>query len=253
MYENRYIFTGNAVGLGGNITEPPHKRLLVQGCSSIPATGGESRSSVSAYRIGGILSLQSAATRAAGASDQRKTSHATLVASRVKGLNVEDKLTVGLIRIALFARKRSGNDRPLRSRIDIAVDDMKIEGYPVRIRFDTGFCRRYDSREKLTQALQQPGAAQERVLPDSSEEQRRNPFPHGVVPVSLVEKIECDHPNVEIRGNLIYLPGFGRIHIGELLVGEFFRRLTAIRLKLGSPVHGDLAIAEGHSNGHDIP
>ena len=45
------------------------------------------------------------------------------------------------------------------------------------------------------------------------------------------------------------VPDFGKIFFGELLIADMSRRLTMMRLDLGSPLGGSLACGEVQSNG----
>jgi hypothetical protein len=54
-------------------------------------------------------------------------------------------------------------------------------------------------------------------------------------------------------GNALQLTGFGTIYFGEVLMNEYSRRLTLVRLAMGSTVQADVALAEGDANGSLIP
>jgi len=47
----------------------------------------------------------------------------------------------------------------------------------------------------------------------------------------------------------VYVPDFGKLVFGEILITALSRRLTLLRLELGSPEGGDVACAEVESNG----
>jgi hypothetical protein len=51
---------------------------------------------------------------------------------------------------------------------------------------------------------------------------------------------------------VITLNGFGRIFLGEFLITSVSRRLTLLRLALGSEIGGDVACAEVETNGSVI-
>jgi len=66
---------------------------------------------------------------------------------------------------------------------------------------------------------------------------------------SIVKKITCD-PSLEIEDNgyTIVWPGFGKVIIGEILVGAFVRRVVLVRLK-----HCDIEIGGGCGGGSTWP
>jgi hypothetical protein len=57
------------------------------------------------------------------------------------------------------------------------------------------------------------------------------------------------YPGATIDHNSVTVPNFGIMFFGELVVTDISRRLTMLRLELGSPVGGDVAAAEVESNG----
>lgn len=55
--------------------------------------------------------------------------------------------------------------------------------------------------------------------------------------------IDPDQPNT------VSIPGFGRVSFGEITITPQSRRLTMVRLELGSPIGGDCACADVMDNG----
>ena len=54
---------------------------------------------------------------------------------------------------------------------------------------------------------------------------------------TIVKSIRWDgkpFPKSEIHDNMVVLPTFGRVFFGELLISEYSRRLTMVRMALGS-------------------
>jgi hypothetical protein len=51
------------------------------------------------------------------------------------------------------------------------------------------------------------------------------------------------------QSNTVSIPGFGRIFFGEITITPQSRRLTMVRLDLGSPIGGDCACADVMDNG----
>jgi hypothetical protein len=51
----------------------------------------------------------------------------------------------------------------------------------------------------------------------------------------------------------IAVPGFGIVYLGELLITQGSRRLTMIRVKMGSPEEGEVVAADVGGNGADYP
>jgi hypothetical protein len=51
------------------------------------------------------------------------------------------------------------------------------------------------------------------------------------------------------RRNALSIPGFGRVYFGEITLAPQSRRLTMVRIALGSPIGGDFACADVMDNG----
>ena len=51
------------------------------------------------------------------------------------------------------------------------------------------------------------------------------------------------------RRNILSVPGFGRVAFGEITLAPESRRLTMVRITLGSPIGGDFACADVADNG----
>jgi hypothetical protein len=77
---------------------------------------------------------------------------------------------------------------------------------------------------------------------------------YGTIYATIVKRIYWakagdEYPDNEIRGNMVILPDFGRAYFGELLISEDFRRLTMVRLAMGSDGGGDASGADVQDNG----
>ena len=57
------------------------------------------------------------------------------------------------------------------------------------------------------------------------------------------------YPGATIEQHVVTVPDFGKIFFGEILITDQSRRLTMLRLELGSPIGGFLACAEAEDNG----
>lgn len=82
----------------------------------------------------------------------------------------------------------------------------------------------------------------------------KQPIPRvsgGYVVCSIVSSIKWGTKT--IAGNVLYQEGFGSIYFGEVLINEYNRRYTLVRLAMGSDVEAHVAYAEGDPNGSWIP
>jgi len=78
----------------------------------------------------------------------------------------------------------------------------------------------------------------------------------GEVFYTIVKKIEWERTGAEditIDGNRITIPEFGSVYLGEMFASPNEKRLSMMRVMLGSPEGGEVEVAGGDSNGHTFP
>jgi hypothetical protein len=78
------------------------------------------------------------------------------------------------------------------------------------------------------------------------------PEANATVKCTIVKEMHWEgepHPDAKIHGHMVRVPGFGKIYFGELYITGESRRLTMVRLQLGSPDGGEVCAAEGETNG----
>jgi hypothetical protein len=235
--EKRFIFRGNAVGAAAHIHRPEDLIIWVQGASSLPVIGGYSRSTAGAATFGDVLSLKSVRTQATGDFSDKENAYSTLANAVVKGLNVNGRLTADSLEATLHASDPGDGSEPSISATDTEIINLRLDGYPISVTIDKDLCDRYVTREALIRAYKKKSG------------KGRIPEAGGYIVTSIVSEIRTKHPKAKVDGNVIILNGFGRIFLGELLITGNSRRLTLLRLKLGSPIEGDVACAEVETNG----
>jgi hypothetical protein len=71
--------------------------------------------------------------------------------------------------------------------------------------------------------------------------------PGGYALTSIVQQVRWRGKTFE--GNALTLAGFGTIYFGEVLMNENNRRLTMVRLRMGSDIGAEIAYAEADPNG----
>jgi hypothetical protein len=93
-----------------------------------------------------------------------------------------------------------------------------------------------------------------RFLTNGDAPEFHQPIPrvsNGYVACSLVNSIKWGSKTID--GNALQVDGFGTIYFGEVLMNEYSRRFTLVRLAMGSDVRADVALGEGDSNGSVMP
>jgi hypothetical protein len=274
----RFVFRGNAAAIGGRIVRPKDLVLESNVASSLTVAGGRSVARGTGLRFDEYISVDSAATSAEGLFDdlqghidltyRRVTADALSTSTRVEadvvGLRVGTKITLKIrrLRAELSARSAYVSGEPAIAVGDkTMIEGVEIGGRRLKVELNAPIFQRYDTRSKLLMAADDPARADELVphlllastihgvpLPPRG----RLIQTQSTIYSTIVKSLEWeDEP---LRGALItdhtvYVPGFGKIIFGELLITDLSRRLTLLRIEFGSPDGGDMACAEVESNG----
>jgi hypothetical protein len=276
--DKRYVFRGNASGVGARIVRP--KNLVFTAApSSLSVIGGVSESFVdsstppgglwgkvsslfrSSISYDGILSFKSASTKANGFPDGNAKGFKTVVNSVVQTLNVENRLTAGTLESTLTSTHADNGQgqEPGIVPVGTRILDLQADGYPIQVTLDLDLFTKYPTKASLATAYatdddfyRKYGKRFEKSNKDKGGDDPKNrqiPTVSGFIVTSVVSDVKTENPRATVSGNVITLKDFGKIYLGELLITDAYRRLTLLRLKLGSPVEGDLACAEVETNG----
>jgi hypothetical protein len=259
--EKRFIFRGNAVGVAGHIRRPDDMIIWVQGASSLPVTGGYSRSNIDRASFGDVLSFESSRTQATGDLSDKESAYKTLTNAAVKGLNVNGRLTADSLEATFTSTHPLDGKEPSIVPTGTRVENLRLDGYPLNLKLDIDLFTKYSTRESLARAystddafFKQYGSRfhKSEKAPPAGAGPRQIPEVGGYISCSIVSSIDTDHPKAMVDGNMIKLDGFGRIYLGELLITSVSRRLTLVRLALGSPIAGEITCSDIDTNGSVI-
>jgi hypothetical protein len=261
--DRRFIFRGAAVGIAGQMTEPENIVINVQGDSALPTIGGYANSIADRRKFGRVVSFDNAHTTSTGDFSEKEDAYKTSSNSVVKGLKVIGRLTADDVDATIVSTHPADPTKGEPSIIltGTRITNLRLDGYPINIKLDIDLFTQYPTRKSLADAYASDdkffGEHGRRFLPYDpnkvgSSGKRQIPETGGYIVCSLVSEILTDHPKAKVQDNVIALDGFGRIFIGELLITSASRRLTLLRLKMGSEDKGELACAEVESNGSMI-
>jgi hypothetical protein len=190
------------------------------------------------------------------------------VSAEVEGLTVGGKpeLNVMRVRASLVARSGAvGGEPPFELPDDVGFGAIDIGGHALSVEIDYdafGKCPTHGALLKAAadpQFTEQHGgcffidklAAVAALLRAPALRQSSD-----TIFATIVKSIQWTgekYPGATIEGNSVIVPDFGTIFFGEILISSFSRRLTMLRLDLGSPVGGFVACAEVESNGSWSP
>jgi hypothetical protein len=264
---SRFFFRGNAVPLGGRVIsvagKPAAQAVPTPCTSSLPGVGGFSRAEATGSSFQNIFTWGPCVTESRG-DVLEDGSHVTMVTSSVMDATATNnpiKFQAGELTAVVTSKypRRGlpsiyldkivfGGDKGLyldgkRIEVHTDLDDFQrcaaFDQFEKSYRSDEGFYRKYALRTARSSGK---SAHFGEPLP------RR---PGGYVLTSIVNSIVWGDKT--FPGHVLTLTGFGSIYFGEILLNEYNRRLTLVRLKMGSDVDAEMEYAGVDTNGSFEP
>ena len=276
----RFIFRGNAAAIGGRIVRPRDVIIDSSTASSLTVAGGRSRSQSAAAKFGPWVSFGAASTSAEGLFDDVKQqielsfgrvaedalTMTTVVHADVTSLSVGDKpkLTIKHLHAALTSKSPAASGEPaIAVGSETAIEGAAIDDFGLVVTLAVPLFQRFDTQSKLLTAADDPQFVQKsggHLLMKPAGRGRGKAAPpvtrlvqsYGTTYATIVRSIKWagdPYPGATIDQHVVTVPDFGRIFFGEILITDQSRRLTMLRLELGSPIGGFLACAEAETNG----
>lgn len=291
--EPRFMFRGSAVGLAGHVRRPDELIIPSQASAVVPSTGGYATGTAKGKLFGKVLRFRTSDTSVAAdyedlakAREYTNGNHAqnrlptkTTVNVELTGLEVVNKdpaakpkhtLTCESMAAQMISQSPQTGAQPSIKPLIVSMKGLALDDYALDVRFNKIYTEK-DTKQKLVDAFETEGdpffdqfgetVLAPPVTASASRSRkpakgRRIPQAGGYIAATVVQSIKWvkkPNPDATIEGNRIFLKGFGYIYIGELLISEFSRRLTMMRLQLGSPIGAEVGCAELESNGHMYP
>ena len=259
----RFVFHGAASALSGRVYRPRPLAGVVESpaASALTVAGGLSRAGVSKrLRVAPWLTIGGAATTAEGGFDDLKqaiemTWHrvdegalttSTRVSAVITDLDLKldpNRLTASTLRATLQGTSpKDQSGTPIRIGRDTDVKGLQIDGYPLTVVIDRNRFETADTFEKIVAGEPSPAARRRRA--------------GAVVLTTIVRELKWTkkpHPTATITGNVVDVPEFGRMFLGEMVVTADARRLTLLRLELGSPTGIRIGFNDVHTDGSWYP
>lgn len=239
-----HYFHADATALGGHIERPFVENIPVQAPTSLPPVGGEADARSVNFQFEKIVSARATRTRVEGSFlNGLATTRMTAV---VEDLNVLDVVRVAEL-VAYISTEHPGKD-PGVPRVDFGgtsirklhVGDSELD---VRLNpklLNNGNGDRFPKKPHVFDKGLWKKVGQ------------RFDEGKGFLQCSLVEKIEVTRgklPGKLVRPNILEIPGFGRVHLAELLISGNSYQLIMMRFELGCPTQGAVSASSGKVNG----
>lgn len=268
MIDKRFVYTGAAVGLSARITRIMGNANLnhvvpVQGASVLPQTGGISESKTGDFthkikhpdkRV--VVKVGSTKTRAVGLPDGDL--FRTEVSTELTQVDFFDMLHIDSASAKMVSIHDGHNDFPLVAPESVLIKGMRLGKTNVQVTFDLEPFQQCKTKRALaakyaTDAnFRKACAARFNADPSSTV----IPEYHGFFVASVVREIKLvgeNNPDISINGYTIVWNGFGTIILGEMLISDYLRRFSLVRLKMGSDVSGDGTVGGVDGDSHTMP
>ena len=264
-----YVFSGHAIGAAAQFHRLDELHNLnhvipTLGASVLPVTGGLSQSNVANYcyradkpRKRHLLSVRHIATHAEGRTYEDRFE--TEVKAEIDAIEVVEKLHIDRVEVHLLSTRKVDGEAPSIRTKGNKIEGLRLGGVEVKVKLDEEALSKCGHKKQLadyfrglTEAARRKIAWRFNTPPEATEIQEHS----GHYKCTLVESIELIGPDeerekIQIEGGYtLHWPGFGRIILGEVIVGERSRRVTMVRLAMGSDAGGTGVIGEGEGNGH---
>jgi hypothetical protein len=245
----RYMFAGHAIGAAARFhrldeAENLNHVIPTLGASVLPVTGGRSEARADSYRYDvdaprrrRLFSVDKIETWVEGRGGEERLE--TELSVEVGGVDVVEKLHIDTVRLHLLSTRMPGADATVRTN-GSRIEGMRLGNVEARVILDD-------------EPLEHTGTADDFI---SWHNTRGRPLAqHGEYHCgTVVREIQLAGPELELKemaveGHTIRWKGFGRIILGEIHVKGHERRVTMVRLAMGSDAGGTATVSDGQSNG----
>ena len=275
----RYVFHSHAAAFGGRIVRPRDIVLEAHGASALLVTGGRSVAQLQRTKFDEFFEVESANTLTEGffedlagfveVTHHRAQEQGLAAVSRARaevvGFSVgrKPRMTIARIVAAMTNRSAGHSGQPaIRIGDDVAIDGISIDGHRLVVELDTTPFVTHDTHAKLLAAADDPAfvadAGESLFMSQRFDGDPKTPAfrklirTGSTIYATIVKSIRWEgtpFPESEIRDNVVVLPEFGRVFFGELLISEQSRRLTMVRMALGSDSGGSASAGDVETNG----
>lgn len=270
---SRFHYQGHAIGAGGRLLKPYWENIEIQASCALSPIGGYGTARSTMFHHRDILHFDLAHSEVTGGNvaEQGETPVYQMSArSIVERLNILSTVTAQSLVANLVSTHIGGGHEPVIKFAGTRFEDLQICGDPVKVDLAVDLLDEYPTHEQARKAYRKDKKfrkffdkatlkgklekAPKRVrqwfhTPAANDAEM--PHTNGVTTLSLVRGLKTKSRKLQCWGNVIYIEGFGTIHLAELHLSKSTRRLTMIRVNLGSPVEGDLTISSIEDGGTD--
>ena len=180
--------------------------------------------------------------------------------SSIRDLSVGNRLFLSYASAYLKSVYQDGDEQPMITPVDAKMEGLVIDGVRFNVKLGTDTVTNFATCHQFHHA-----AKHDKHFKDTQEKRLLSLWDaadgrtaKGCFVYSIVERIEWDGTlprgaEVSEDSNVIVWPDFGKVVLGEMLITHYNRRLTMMRLELGSPMQGTMDAIDVQSGGQALP
>jgi hypothetical protein len=270
-----FVFHGHAIGVGAHfhrLNEHTGLDLPVPtlGTSVLARTGGVSQSTASNYLLAvrepvkkQLLAVRNVDTSARGY--VKGSYYQTDISTKVEHSTWAERVHFELLSLRMETTHNGTDEYPKITIHDIQIKGLELGSETATVEIDEEPFRSAGTMKEIqdfwtaqSDAYRNANAHRFLTVPGNIAQLAIH---HGHFVCSVVSKITLsnagsDRPHMTSDGHTITWDdpndqsvGFGKIILGEILIGESDRRITLARMQMGCPVGGSGSGGEGSSNG----
>jgi hypothetical protein len=283
--------------LSGHLRRPIDQKIEEQAAVSLhDRRGGLFTRFSENVSVEGLISFTKGKTRVSGSRSLKNNAWVTLSTSIVEGLNVFEVITADRV-VSQVSTEHPYTEHPYQDGhyphvtfLGTQFTNLCVSGFPVTLTFNFGICGKRPAsdrsylqdftflssvREQTAKIANADGLPKElkaryderlanidMLIRSSGEDESHKDEPK--ITCSLVESIgEIPIPGVQSFGNVLVIPEFGSVALGEIEVGEKMYKdsekpgvcfeLTGINMKMGCVGDGTAKAPTAAANGHSHP
>jgi hypothetical protein len=282
MGKNFFLYHANGFALGGRITQPVKEEINSHAATTLSIVGGLASAKAKSYSLKDIISYSSAHTDISGIQNNDSL-HTTVVNTVIEDLNIRDVITADAVIGGLSSTHEDGQPAKIIP-LGCTFKNLKIEGKPVEVDLLDGLFAQHSTHSSLVDHFLGKCKSDAPCAGFHPPSELRYEWGHPVADMpatlkdrllappipgwqqsgahlycNLVRSVREVSPSATVNASsvpyshAIRIPDVGRLYLGELTSFEDTKRLTMIRLELGSPVVGSLAVSALETNGKWFP
>jgi hypothetical protein len=270
--EKRFVYHGHALGAGAHFHRlDTHEGLDLHvptlGASVLPITGGKSEATSSNFTYAvdtpvrrQLLSIRQIDTKAYGRYEGNL--YQTDIGTTVEHSTWAERVHFDLLSLTMQTTHNGTDPAPIILVKDVKIQGLQLGDVTASIELDGEPFSSCGTKEAIddfwAKASAQYRAENAARFPVDPANPAKLLLRRGYYYCSVVRKITLSKqlPEMKVEGNIItwddpndHTVGFGKIILGEILIGSNERRVTLARLQMGCPTGGSGTGGEGQTNG----